>query len=75
MARTAQAKADHGRLVYDDPQDDPDRLYFSRGLGRLDSDSESADGSNGGDTDDWADDFVRGPPSRVALIRFAGPLQ
>ena len=26
-----------------DAEDDPDRLYFSRGLGRLDSDEDSGD--------------------------------
>lgn len=46
-----------------DAEDDPDRLYFSRGLGRLDSDDDSGDdGSAGlGDGDeDWADDVVSG---------------
>lgn len=45
-----------------DAEDDPDRLYFSRGLGRLeDSDDESLDeGSAGlGDTvEDWGEEEV-----------------
>ncbi|KAM0746893.1 hypothetical protein T439DRAFT_383547 [Meredithblackwellia eburnea MCA 4105] len=43
-------------------EDDPDRLYFSRGLGALDSESDSGDSaaSIGGpaEANDWADDEV-----------------
>jgi mitogen-activated protein kinase kinase kinase len=31
-----------------DAEDDPDRLYYSRGLGRLDSDESSADEDSDG---------------------------
>lgn len=44
-----------------DAEDDPDRLYFSRGLGRLDSDEDSGDDDSvglGDADDDWGDDDV-----------------
>ena len=43
-----------------DGDDDPDRLYFSRGLGALDSDSDSGDGDSAGvgEGNDWGDDEV-----------------
>lgn len=44
-----------------DPEDDPDRLYFERGLGRLDSDDDSGDEESvglGDLDDDWGDEDV-----------------
>lgn len=44
-----------------DTEDDPDRLYYSRGLGGLDSDEDSGDDDSVGmgDGDDgWGDDDV-----------------
>lgn len=44
-----------------DPEDDPDRLYFERGLGRLDSDEDSGDEESvglGDLDDDWGDEDV-----------------
>jgi mitogen-activated protein kinase kinase kinase len=38
-----------------DNEDDPDRLYYSRGLGRLDSDEDSGDDDSVGMGDGYYD--------------------
>ncbi|KAK4704398.1 mitogen-activated protein kinase kinase kinase, partial [Phenoliferia sp. Uapishka_3] len=48
------------RKAIPDGDDDPDRLYFSRGLGALDSDSDSGDSDSigVGEGNDWGEDEV-----------------
>jgi mitogen-activated protein kinase kinase kinase len=59
-----------------DAEDDPDRLYYSRGLGRLDSDEDSEDeGSDGlGEGDLGFDDGdVRPLLPFIHFLRLANP--